>query len=292
MNPDFGLKIGTVVRPKPGGAAAGASGGAKIDPNCVTVRIMEGIDAAGQPIYKEVTARVLASFAGSTSSEKVSYGSVIIPQDGEQVLVGYLDGNSQGETYILGSVFQGTVAPPYDITKTKAPSDTAAAGESMVIKLKNETQISINNVSSTVTSIAITTKNGRTMKFMEDQSSSLLQILDDEKKPQTYLKMDFKNGAIECKALKTMTLAAGGGVGSIVISDKGEITMKGQKINIEATTDASIKGANMAIEGSSQTDVKGTQITIEGKTKTDVKGSMVNVNGTTNVKIGTMVQLG
>lgn len=284
MNPDFGLKIGTVIRPKPGGA--GASGGAKPDgPNCLKVRIMEGIDAAGQPIYKEVTARVLASFAGSTSSKKVSYGSVIIPQDGEQVLVGYLDGNPQGEVYILGSVFQGTVKPPYDITKTKAPSDTAAAGESMVIKLKNETQISINNVSSTVTSIAITTKNGRTMKFMEDQSSSLLQILDNEKSPQTYLKMDFKSGAIECKALKTMTLAAGGGVGSIVISDKGEITMKGQKINIEATADATIKGAQMTIEGTAKTDVKGKTINVG-----DGSG-MVGVKGGT-VQIGTMVKLG
>lgn len=292
MNPDFGLKIGTVVRPKPGGAGGAGGAGAKPkDPNCVTVRILDGINSTAQPTYKEVTARVLASFAGSTSSEKVSYGSVIIPQDGEQVLVGYLDGNSQGEAYILGSVFQGTVAPPYDITKTKAPSDTAAAGESMVIKLKNETQISINNVSSTVTSIAITTKNGRTMKFMEDEGNSLLQILDNEQSPQTYLKMDFKNGAIECKALKTMTLAAGGEVGSIVISDKGEITMKGQKINIEATTDASIKGAQMAIEGSSQTNIKGGQTTIEGQTKTDVKGGMVEVNGP-SVKIGTMVQLG
>ena len=217
MNPDFGLKIGTVIRPKPGGA--GASGGTKIDPNCVTVRIMEGIDAAGQPIYKEVTARVLASFAGSTSSEKVSYGSVIIPQDGEQVLVGYLDGNSQGEAYILGSVFQGTVKPPYDISKDVAGGDTKA-GESMVIKLKNGTQISINNVSTDATSIVITTGgNNRVIKLIDKKKAeSFLQISDNAASPQTYLKMDFKSGAIECKAGQKMTLAAGkGDQGSIVI---------------------------------------------------------------------------
>lgn len=286
MNPDFGLKIGTVIRPKPGGA--GASGGAKPDPNCVTVRIMEGIDAAGQPIYKEVTARVLASFAGSTSSKKVSYGSVIIPQDGEQVLVGYLDGNSQGEAYILGSVFQGTVKPPYDISKDVAGGDTKA-GESMVIKLKNGTQISINNVSSTVTSIAITTKNGRTMKFMEDQSSSLLQILDNEKSPQTYLKMDFKSGAIECKAGQKMTLAAGkGDQGSIVIDgNTGNVTIGNKKGNIviDSKVQATIKGSQMTIEGTSQTNVKGKAINVG-----DGSG-MVGVKGGT-VQIGTMVKLG
>lgn len=287
MNPDFGLKIGTVVRPKPGGA--GGAGAKPKDPNCVTVRILDGINStATRPTYKEVTARVLASFAGSTSSKKVSYGSVIIPQDGEQVLVGYLDGNSQGEAYILGSVFQGTVKPPYDISKDVAGGDTKA-GESMVIKLKNETQISINNVSSTVTSIAITTKNGRTMKFMEDQSSSLLQILDNEKSPQTYLKMDFKSGAIECKAGQKMTLAAGkGDQGSIVIDgNTGNVTIGNKKGNIviDSKVQATIKGAQMTIEGTSQTNVKGKAINVGDRS------GMVGVKGGT-VQIGTMVKLG
>lgn len=287
MNPDFGLKIGTVVRPKPGGA--GGAGAKPKDPNCVTVRILDGINStATRPTYKEVTARVLASFAGSTSSKKVSYGSVIIPQDGEQVLVGYLDGNSQGEAYILGSVFQGTVKPPYDISKDVAGGDTKA-GESMVIKLKNETQISINNVSSTVTSIAITTKNGRTMKFMEDQSSSLLQILDNEKSPQTYLKMDFKSGAIECKAGQKMTLAAGkGDQGSIVIDgNTGNVTIGNKKGNIviDSKVQATIKGAQMTIEGTSQTNVKGKAINVgDGSDMVGVKGG--------TVQIGTMVKLG
>ena len=288
MNPDFGLKIGTVIRPKPGGA--GASGGTKIDPNCVTVRIMEGIDAAGQPIYKEVTARVLASFAGSTSSEKVSYGSVIIPQDGEQVLVGYLDGNSQGEAYILGSVFQGTVKPPYDISKDVAGGDTKA-GESMVIKLKNGTQISINNVSTDATSIVITTGgNNRVIKLIDKKKAeSFLQISDNAASPQTYLKMDFKSGAIECKAGQKMTLAAGkGDQGSIVIDgNTGNVTIGNKKGNIviDSKVQTTIKGAQMAIEGTSQTNVKGKAINVG-----DGSG-MVGVKGGT-VQIGTMVKLG
>ena len=82
---DFGLKMGTVKR-----AAGNAS--TKLDTNCVIVSIADGINpTTGSPIYKDVTARVLASFAGN------EYGSVLIPQDGEQVLIGYLDGKVESE---------------------------------------------------------------------------------------------------------------------------------------------------------------------------------------------------
>ncbi|MDO4476821.1 MAG: hypothetical protein Q4B93_02515 [Clostridia bacterium] len=290
MNPDFGLKIGTVVRPKPGGA--GGAGAKPKDPNCVTVRILDGINStATRPTYKEVTARVLASFAGSTSSKKVSYGSVIIPQDGEQVLVGYLDGNSQGEAYILGSVFQGTVKPPYDITKTKAPSDTAAAGESMVIKLKNKTQISINNTSPTDTLITIVTgSNKRCINLVDDGKNSYAQICDKTPAPETYMKIDFKSGTIECKAKQKMTFAAGkGDKGSIVIDGtSGNITIKSTagSVVIDSTKGSKLGcGANNMFNASQAgAEVKGTQTKVEGS-------SMVNIKGA-SVKVGSIVQLG
>lgn len=290
MKPDYGLKIGIVKRPKAGGGGGAAGGGQKKDPNCVTVSILEGIDSTKKPIYKDVTARVLASFAGSNDCTATPYGSVIIPQNGEQVLVGYLNGNAEGEAYILGSVFQGMVKPPYDITKTKAPTDTAAAGESMFVKFKNETQISINNVSKDTTSMIITTKKGREIKFLENQNEALVQIGDNSSKPKTYLKMDLQNGAIECKATKTITFAAGEGQDkcSIVIDgNSGNIDIKSVQSNvtIDAKQNSTLKcGTNSIAVATQGIDVKGTKATVEGQ-------SMVEVKGPT-VKIGTMVQLG
>ena len=279
MSLDFGLKIGEVVRPDANNAEAKNK-----DPNCIQVKIPYGINSSSkQPVYKIVDARVLASFAGVDTGTKKSYGSVIIPQTGEQVLVGYLDGHDEGEAYVLGSVYQGSVKPPYDISKDMAAGDTKA-GESMVIKLKNETQISINNVSATDTSIVITTGgNNRIIKLTDKKGSeSSLQISDNEKNPQTYLKMDFQNGAIECKASKKMTLAAGqGDKGSIIIDgETGNITIKGQgKVSIDSTQGSALScGSTGAVN-----------ITQQG---TEVKGTKVDIKGTSVVNVGTMVKLG
>lgn len=290
MKPDYGLKIGIVKRPKAGVGGGAAGGGQKKDPNCVTVSILEGIDSTKKPIYKDVTARVLASFAGSNDCTATPYGSVIIPQNGEQVLVGYLNGNAEGEAYILGSVFQGMVKPPYDISKDVAGGDTKA-GESMVIKLKNGTQISINNVSTDATSIVITTGgNNRVIKLIDKKKAeSFLQISDNAASPQTYLKMDFKSGAIECKAGQKMTLAAGkGDQGSIVIDgNTGNVTIGNKKGNIviDAKQKSTLKcGTNSVAVATQGVEVKGAKATVEGQTNVEVKGP--------TVKVGTMVQLG
>ncbi len=290
MKPDYGLKIGIVKRPEAGGGGGGGAagggaggGGQKKDPNCVTVSILEGIDSTKNPIYKDVTARVLASFAGSNDCLGISYGSVIIPQNGEQVLVGYLNGNAEGEAYILGSVFQGMVKPPYDITKTKAPTDVAAAGESMFVKFKNETQISINNVSKDTTSMVITTKKGREIKFLENQNEALVQIGDNSSQPKTYLKMDLQNGAIECKATKTITFAAGDGQDkcSIVIDgNSGNIDIKSVQSNvtIDAKQNSTLKcGTNSVAVATQGVEVKGTQAKVEGQSMVKVSGQVVQL---------------
>lgn len=283
-NLDFGLKLGTVKRVSAGNKSN------KSDPNCVTVSILYGVDNFGKPIYKEVSARVLASFAGNGASGSEPYGSVIIPQDGEQVLIGYLNGNREGEAYILGSVYQGKVKPPYDIAKTKAPGDKKA-GESMVIKLKNKTQISINNTSPTDTLITIVTgSNKRCINLVDDGKNSYAQICDKTPAPETYMKIDFKSGAIECKAKQKMTFAAGkGDKGSIVIDGtSGNITIKS---TVGSVAVDSKKGSKLSCGASNAfnvtpagAEVKGTQAKVEGS-------SMVNIKGA-SVKVGSMVQLG
>lgn len=274
MSLDFGLKIGKVTRPEPNDAEAKKRG-----PNCVQVSLPCGVDSSGKAAEKKVYARVLASFAGG--DEKNPYGSVIIPQNNDQVLVGYLDGHDEGEAYILGSVYQGNIKPPYDISKDVAGGDTKA-GESMVIKLKNKTQISINNVDAEATSIMITTgKNNRVISLVDNKNASLLQITDNAAKPQTYLKMDFQNGNVELKAKTKMIFAAGAGdQGSIVIDgNSGNITIGNKKgnIDIQSTANANIKGAQVTVEGQTKAEVKSSNVTINGSMGTEVKGATVKL---------------
>lgn len=271
---DFGLRIGEAVRPEANDANATSK-----DPNCIQVKVPCGVSTSLQSGYKVVNARVLASFAGQ------DYGSVIIPQNGDQVLIGYLGGDGTGDAYILGSVYQGKVKPPCDISKDKVDSDVEKAGESIVISLKNKTQILVNNASATDTSIVIKTGgNNRIIKLMDKNGGeSSLQISDKAENPQTYLKMDFQNGAIECKAEKKVTFAAGQG-------DKGSIIIDGESGNIDIkstqgkVTINSQQGSTLSC-GSAST----VNLTQQG---TEIKGAQVNVNGTASVKIGSVVQLG
>ena len=272
---DFGLKMGTVKR-----AAGNAS--TKLDTNCVIVSIADGINpTTGSPIYKDVTARVLASFAGN------EYGSVIIPQDGEQVLIGYLDGEVESEAYILGSVFKGQVKPPYDISKTKVPDDTKP-GESMVIKLKNKTQISINNVSDKDTSITITTgTNSRVIQLIDKSDNSLVQIMDTATSPKTYMKIDFKNGEIECKAQKKLSFIAG--------ENKGSIILDGNSGNVDVNSQGNISinsknGSTLSCNNSKFT-ANASGVTVEGA-QTTVKGNSQTKIDSPSVSIGKMVKLG
>lgn len=270
MKYDYGLKIGTVKRNAGGGKET-------MDPNCVTVSIQDGENR-----IKDVTARVLASFAGN------EFGSVIIPQDGEQVLIGYLNGNPNGEAYILGSVFQGKIKPPYDITKTVAAGDTNP-GDSMVIKLKNETQISINNANDknagTLITITTGTKN-RIIQLIDKSDNSFLQIADSAI-PKTYIKIDFQNGAIECKADKKMSFVAG--------ANKGSVTLDGESGNISIESQGSIainsKGGSTLSCNSSKVTAAASGVTVEGA-QTTIKGNTQAKIESPSVSIGQMVKLG
>lgn len=278
---DFGLRIGEVVRPVSNDANAKDT-----YPNRIQVKVLHGVNSTSkQPEYKVVNARVLASFAGFDTQTSTSYGSVIIPQTGEQVLIGYLNGDDTSDAYVLGSVYQGLIKPPCDISKDKVDSDVEKAGESIVIKLKNKTQISVNNVSATDTSVVIKTGgNNRVIKLMDKQGEeSFLQISDGAEPPQTYLKMDFQNGAIECKAAKKVTFAAGendngsiiidGGSGNIDInSTQGKVTINSQQ------------GSTLSCGAASKVELN--------QQGTGIKGTQVEVQGTASVKIGSMVQLG
>ncbi|MGN1043804.1 MAG: phage baseplate assembly protein V [Acutalibacteraceae bacterium] len=270
MKHDYGLKIGTVKR------NAGGSG-KSMAPNCVTVSIQDGLNR-----IKDVTARVLSSFAGN------DFGSVIIPQDGEQVLIGYLNGNSDGEAYILGSVFQGKINPPYDISKTKVPDDTKP-GESMVIKLKNKTQISVNNVSDKDTSITITTgTNSRVIQLIDKSDNSFIQIADKVNSPETYMKIDFAKGEIECKAKTKMSFTVGenkgsmvldGNSGNISVNSQGNINLDSKKnITLNSTSGSTLScGSNKFAAGTANAEINGAQINVKGSGPVAVKGATVQL---------------
>ncbi len=76
------------------------------------------------------------------------------------------------------------------------------------------------------------------------------------------------------------------GGGSIVISDAGDITIKGKTITLDAETDVKIKGATVGTDSKGKVDVKaGGPLSLEGATAdvkasgpASIKGAMVKIN--------------
>jgi phage gp45-like len=74
---------------------------------------------------------------------------------------------------------------------------------------------------------------------------------------------------------------------NIVLTEKGDITLKGKKITLEASDSVTIKAKKFEAKTDMATDITaGSQLTLKGSTggtldggaKVDIKGGMVNLN--------------
>lgn len=98
---------------------------------------------------------------------------------------------------------------------------------------------------------------------------------------QSYIKID-KDNQIELKC----------GQSSLILKKDGTITLKGQKINLEATQDLAVKGMNVKVDANQDVAVKaGMAVSTEGVFN-DVKGTMVSLEGDMNTVKGSLVKIG
>ena len=137
------------------------------------------------------------------------------------------------------------------------------------------------------------TKGGCEVEFNDEKEKESIEVttpnklmirIDDEKKSITIQDKDKKNqivlnsedGSISIAAGKKLSLKVGGQT-KITLEEKG-VSVKAEKVDIEATNAATVKGA-------SSTKINGAQVTVKGDSKLSLQSS-----GVTQVK-GTTVKL-
>lgn len=204
-------------------------------------------------------ADVMARFAGET------YGTVFIPQKGEEVVVGFLDGKLN-DPVILGSVYNSKDKPPIEIPQEN---------DLMFIQFPAGLKIEINNKQDEQ-KITITTKKGHVIS-LDDGSNEQLEI--NEKSSKTSFRVDFKKGEIELKADSKISLMAGQDSltvekqkGVSVSSSSGKLQVDANSISLKAQT-------NLECQASSQFTAKGTAgAEVSSTGQTVLKGSITKIN--------------
>ncbi len=197
-----------------------------------------------------------------------NYGAVCIPQKGEEVLVGFCDGNI-ASPIVLGSLYNSVNKPPIKIDANK--------NEIMVIKLSTGLTIQI-NTNKDKSNLSIKTQKGH---LIDIQDNSKQEVFLKEKAGKTSFRVNFKEGKIELKADKEISMATGNGGASLNINSTkglkiqtktGDVKISAKNVNINSTANfTATANGNNTIKSTGKTAVQSSGLTI-------VKGTMVKIN--------------
>ena len=184
-------------------------------------------------------------------------GNVRIPHDGEEVLVGFLDGDI-AQPVIIGSLYSQGITPPVNILQKENE-------ETVFLKFPSNLEIVINSA----------------------KGKEQVNITTDKNK-KTHFKMDFTTGkgTIEIKAEKKIGLIAGkesiiieDGKGINVNSTSGNVKISAQKnVNVNATTNFACSATSAKIEAKSAMNIKGTSVAVNAQGIASFKGQLTQIN--------------
>lgn len=198
------------------------------------------------------------------------YGVVCIPQKGEEVLVGFCDGDISNPV-VLGSLYNSVNKPPIKVDANK--------NEIMVIKLSTGLTIEI-NTNKNKSNLSITTQKGHLIDIQDNSKQQ--EVFLKEKSGKTSFKVDFKGGKIELKANKEISLTAGaaGGTSLNISSKKGlEVKTQAGKVKMSAKGIDFKSTANITSTANGSNNIKSnTGTNIQSTSMTVVKGAMVKIN--------------
>lgn len=199
-------------------------------------------------------ARILGAGAGAKR------GMHWIPEVGDEVIVGYLGGDSRFPV-VIGGLWK-----PDDGSAPAAKADAIKDGS--------------------VVTRSMTTRLGSTLEFSDGTSDETKHIrlgVTSSNKPELRLGADRADLVLDDG--KPLTIKAG--ATTIEITDKGVINITGKSVNIKADQDVKIEGTKVTIKGTSGVDVDGGgskvglksgQASLESAGSTAVKGMKVDLN--------------
>jgi phage protein D/phage baseplate assembly protein gpV len=165
-------------------------------------------------------ARVLTHSAGAGGR-----GIFMLPQVGEEVVVGFENGDGQ-RPYVLGSVFNGRDKPGTDLLQSRDGSLAVKSDKKVWVKALDD--------------IKITSDKNMVVEISKDVT---------EKEGGNYT--NEASGNSKVKAGGQITIEAG-----------GTLNIKGASVTVEASGSLSLKGATVSLQGSGPVQIKGSPISI------------------------------
>lgn len=176
-------------------------------------------------------------------------GCFFVPEKGDEVVVGFFN-NDPGHPVVLGNLYSGKQAPPYELTAENYKK-AIVTKEKLMIEFDEEKKV-----------ITISTP-GKNKVVLSDDGKSI--TLSDPNKNEVV--MDDKG----------ITLNSGG---KIILKAKGDITLDATgKVGVTAKSDVALEGANVKATAKMGFTAKGNATAeISASGQTTVKGGVVMIN--------------
>lgn len=214
--------------------------------------------------------RVMTPDAGSSELTETNRGFVFIPEEGDQVMVGFEYGDPN-RPFILGSMFTG---------KTGAGGGDQNIKKSLVTRGGHTIELDDTEGEEKIT---IKDKDGSTIIFDTKEKSLYVQSVET---------MEFSAKNIVLNAEENISLNAKENVevsteADTILIAKGELNLQSDgatsvkskdKLAMEATSDATLKGSSAIVEGQSSAELNGAQTKVTGSGMTEVSGGVVKIN--------------
>lgn len=185
-------------------------------------------------------------------------GFVVLPEVGDEVLVAFAQGSLM-QPFIIGGLYNGQDKPD------KAWSEH------------------VDRNAGTIKRRAFTSRTGMLVEFLEASGEEKLTISSNGGKQRITL-VQTGAGGIEIEAQGAVSVKASKDI--TVSTDTGTLSLKGNKVSVEAATELMLKGATVKVEAQSSLDAKGATVKIAGSGMlevssqgvTTIKGSLVKIN--------------
>ena len=175
------------------------------------------------------------------------YGSVIVPEVADEVLVAFEQGDLR-RPYLLGGLYNGVDKPPAGTT------DIVDESSGKVVRRD------------------LFSRTGHRLSLTEKESGSdgiVLKTGDDK----YVLEMSRKDHKISLGSNGEIEIRCTGAPGAITIKADGDLKIEARKISIKAQTGVEIDGGGGAVE------IKGVQFKANGSAQVSVEGATVSING-------------
>ncbi len=185
-------------------------------------------------------------------------GFEFLPEVNDEVLVAF-EYDDINHPYILGGLWNGKDKPP--LTTNDAIKDGKV--NKRIIKSRSGHTITLDD-----------TDGKEKISIIDKTQKNLVEI--DSKENTVAIKTD-KNSMVIGTSKNTLTVNTDG---DITIQAKGNVTLKGKDITLEATASAKVKAmSNLDLEASTKATIKGNAgVDVNASGPVNIKGAVINLN--------------